>query len=339
MRKSTRRRRCRRPARLDRDLNNRPFDTLRLSPLNTIDTLGLDHATVAALRLRCLRSARKTVSTLTALDLPAAGYFHPGLKSQFQVCGSAAELWLDSAEEASAAAAALQAHAGTALLLAADGSACPRLSKLAIQHFDGAILTTPLCESRATAVLRSWAAMQAQVQIVHGVLMQIHGLGLLLTGASGVGKSGLALELLSRGHRLVADDAVEVRSLGHGCLIGSSPALLNGSIETRGLGILDARSLFGASAVVQRSRIDLVVELQAPNDSPVAATAEQRIEGCRGSHALLGQTLPMISLSPRLGHNLAVVTEVGCRDHWLRLSGYHADVHFIERQQRQIEDA
>lgn len=310
----------------------------RTQPLNIIDTLDFDLETATALQLQCLRPARRPGSVHPRGAPPTAGYFHPTLKSSLQVCGSGAELWLDSAVDADVPLAALQTHASAALLLASDGSVCPHFGTLAIQYIGGAILTTPMCESRAMATLRRWATLHTPVRIVHGVLMQIHGLGVLLTGASGAGKSELALELLSRGHRLVVDDAVEVRTLGHHCLIGSSPALLNGFIEARGLGIIDVHALFGAGATVQRCRIDLVLQLAADH-SPAADAAEQRLTGTRSNYPLMGETLPMISLSPRLGHNWAVVAEVACRDHWLRLSGYHADAQFIERQQRLIDDA
>lgn len=224
-------------------------------------------------------------------------------------------------------------------MLAADAAACPRFGQFITRHFDGTILTSPLGESQLVAALRAWANRQAQPLIVHGVLMQVHGLGLLVTGVSGTGKSTLALELLSRGHPLVADDAIEVRCIGHRCLIGRSPALLAGFIEARGLGILDVRALYGAAMVANCARLDLVLHLLDQDDATTTVTPESRLRGARGTHKLLGETLPMISLSPRLGHNLATMAETGCRDLWLRLGGYHADVQFIERQHRRIDGA
>lgn len=274
-----------------------------------------------------------------AITLPTVGYFHPTLITQLQVCGSAAEHWFRTHPDPAAQTAMLQTHAGTTLLLAADAAACPQFRQFITRHFDGAILVSSLGESRLAASLRVWASLQPQPQIVHGVLMQVHGLGLLVTGASGAGKSDLALELLSRGHQLVADDAIEVRRIGHGCLIGRSPTLLAGFIEARGLGILDARALYGKAMVANCARLDLALHLQDRDSITTIVTTESRLRGTRCTRNLLGETLPMISLSPRLGHNLAIVAEAGCRDHWLRLSGYHADEQFIERQRSKIDGA
>ena len=169
--------------------------------------------------------------------------------------------------------------------------------------------------------------------LTHGVLVEVEGLGLLLRGNSGAGKSELAIELLSRGHKLIADDAVEWHVGDNNRLIGRCPALLSGFIEVRGLGILDARALYGDSAVIEQTALDLVIDLDR-RDEP---SAEERLGGRRGRFVLLGQTVPEISLPQRLGHNLAVLVEAACRDHKLRLAGYCADQVLVERQLRCLE--
>ncbi|HUP93157.1 MAG TPA: hypothetical protein VM074_12995 [Solimonas sp.] len=164
---------------------------------------------------------------------------------------------------------------------------------------------------------------------MHGVFMDIAGLGVLITGASGVGKSELALELIARGHRLVADDAAELRRSGTR-LSGHCPPLLRGFLEARSLGILNVRRLFGARAVRSSCRLDLVIELDAP--AGAGDTGLERLSGRRGVREVLGIAVPEISIPIRLGHNLAVLVEAACRDLKLRRRGYHADEDLARRQ-------
>ena len=266
------------------------------------------------------------------------GYFHPRLVARIQICDSAAEEWQFAAKRMAGVTLAALARRGVARLILAGGAReCPRFRQVAEASFEGAVEISPLHGSDLLAGLRSMLASWEEPLTVYGVLLEIYGLGVLVTGPSGVGKSELALELLSRGHRLVADDAVELRHAGNSCLIGSSPELLTGFIEARGLGILDAQQLFGPAAVASRARLDLIIDLHERPSPAQTNLAYARLHGMRGAQTLLGQPIPVISLSYRLGHNLAVLAEAGCRDHWLRLGGYHADIRFMKRQQRQIE--
>jgi len=152
----------------------------------------------------------------------------------------------------------------------------------------------------------------------------------LVAGDAGAGKSALALELISRGHALVADDAPELIRPAPGVLIGRCPPVLLGYLATRGLGVLDVRAMHGASAVRAEQRLDLVVRL--------AAKAPSRgVGGARSTRRLLGEAIPVISLTPGSGDNLAVRVEAACRDHWLRLGGVAADAAFARRQRKAIK--
>lgn len=169
---------------------------------------------------------------------------------------------------------------------------------------------------------------------LHGVFMHIFGLGVLLTGESGVGKSELALELLARGHRLIADDAAEFRAR-QGRITGRCPPLLRGFLEARSLGILNIRKLHGARALKASDPLHLIIQLDAPR--PPSADGLERLLGSRDTRPLLGFAVAQISIPIRLGHNLAVLVEAACRDHKLRLAGYFADEDFSLRQLRAIK--
>jgi serine kinase of HPr protein (carbohydrate metabolism regulator) len=169
---------------------------------------------------------------------------------------------------------------------------------------------------------------------LHGVLLEVHGIGVLLTGSSGVGKSELALELLARGHKLVADDAAQVARRGRK-LVGTCPPLLSGFLEARSLGILNVRRLFGAGALRARTNLELVIELDLPE--ALSDSGLERLSGRRGARAILGVDVAEISIPIRLGHNLAVLVEAAARDHQLRSRGYHADADLSARQLRAMK--
>ena len=163
---------------------------------------------------------------------------------------------------------------------------------------------------------------------LHGVFLEVFGEGVLITGRSGLGKSELALELLARGHHLVADDAVEFERRGD-TLEGRCPPLLEGFLEARSLGVLNIRRLYGPRALRKSAALDLVIELDAPT-APVSGM--ERLSGHRGRREILGIGVAEISIPIRLGHNLAVLVEAACRDLKLRRQGYRADEDFSRRQ-------
>lgn len=175
------------------------------------------------------------------------------------------------------------------------------------------------------------------------MLLRVHGLGVLLTGPSGIGKSVLALELLARGHALVADDVVEIRSIApgrlmgrapRGVLLGQSPLLLRGFLAVRGLGILHVGRLYGKKAMRPRQRLDLIIRL-TPGHGRLSAAA--RLAGRRSIQRLLGEKVPVLSLGAGVGDNLAALVEAACLDQRLRLAGFAADRVFAHIQQKAIE--
>ena len=167
--------------------------------------------------------------------------------------------------------------------------------------------------------------------------MEVMGLGILLTGPSGVGKSELALELLSRGHRLVADDAPEFRRTAPDSVHGSCPPMLADFIEVRGLGILNVRAMYGNNAVMTHKRLHLIIRLQPPTENG-NVPAFDRLDTNQRHRTILGVDIPEVILPVAPGRDLAVIIEAAVRNHVLYLNGYNAAEDFIERQQQYIDN-
>ena len=149
---------------------------------------------------------------------------------------------------------------------------------------------------------------------VHGVLMEIVGVGVLIIGRSGIGKSENALDLVMRGFRLVSDDVVEVKKIGALDLVGRSPEMLRNLLEVRGIGIVDIRQLFGVAAVRPSKRIELVVELVDWDNS----ADYERVGLGKEKYRLLGVDLPLIRIPISPGRNVSAVIELACRNHVLK---------------------
>lgn len=170
---------------------------------------------------------------------------------------------------------------------------------------------------------------------LHGVFMEVYSIGVLLTGDSGVGKSELALELITRGHRLVADDAPEFTQIAPDVIDGTCPELLQDMLEVRGLGILDISEMFGDTAVKRNKYLRLIVHLerQDPQTDPKPV---DRLYGDVGHRRVLELDIPLITLPVAAGRNLAVLVEAAVRSHILKGKGIDAAQTFIDRQAHQM---
>ena len=164
----------------------------------------------------------------------------------------------------------------------------------------------------------------------HGVLMEVYGEGILLTGESGMGKSETAIELLKRGHRLIADDAVEIRKISGNTLIGTAPAVIRNFVELRGIGIINVAQLFGMGAVKEENAIDLVVNIEPWNNH----AAYDRL-GVEAQYTeILGVKVPMNTIPITPGRNLAVILEVAAMNNRQRRMGFNAALEFTEQFNR-----
>ena len=171
---------------------------------------------------------------------------------------------------------------------------------------------------------------------MHGVFMEVFTIGVLITGEAGCGKSELALELLNRGHRLIADDAPEFTQISPDIIDGSCPEALQDCLEVRGLGVLNVRHMFGDAAVKPNKFLRLIVRLVVPRGEGRAAAVD-RLQGDTSTEQVLDLQIPRITLPVMAGRNLAVITEAAVRDFMLKMKGYDAASAFIERHSRLLE--
>ena len=171
-------------------------------------------------------------------------------------------------------------------------------------------------------------------EIMHGVFMEVLGTGVLITGESSVGKSELALELISRGHRLVADDAPEFTRIGPDILDGRSPGILQGFMEVRGLGVLNIREMYGDNAIKINKYLRLIIHMEKMNDDNI--THFSRLTGRSRVQKILDVEIPVTLIPVAPGRNLAVIVEAAVRNHILRENGFDACQQLIDLQQQAI---
>ncbi len=167
---------------------------------------------------------------------------------------------------------------------------------------------------------------------LHGVLVDVYGMGVLLLGESGIGKSECALDLVHRGHRLVADDAVEIRRYPNGALVGRAAEMIRYHMELRGIGIINIKNLFGVSAVRASKSVELVIELQRWD--PAKKYDRLGIDG--ESYSILERERPLLRLPVASGRNLALLIEIAARNELLKSQGYDAAKEFARRVDEEI---
>ena len=204
----------------------------------------------------------------------------------------------------------------------------------ACEATDTPLFATPLPTAQVIDSLRIYVSRQlAETVTLHGVFMDVLGIGVLVTGDSGVGKSELGLELITRGHGLVADDVVEVSRVAPDVLEGRCPELLKDFIEVRGLGLLNIRTVFGETACRRKMRLKLITHLQRPNPG-AAEMARLPLDAL--TENVLGVPIRKVVLPVAAGRNLAVLLEAAVRSTILLLRGIDSMEEFLQRQQRAL---
>ncbi len=196
----------------------------------------------------------------------------------------------------------------------------PYFAELATRH-RVPLIATELKSSELIRNVTAWLEERlAPHTLIHGVLVEVFGLGVLLLGKSGIGKSEAALDLVARGHRLVADDVVEARAVGAGRVMGSGAELIRHHMEIRGLGIINVQDLFGIMATLQQKAIQLVAEMFDWGKDERADRLGLEDE----THAILGVALPKVRIPIRPGRSVATIIEVAARNHVLKRLGRHS---------------
>lgn len=199
------------------------------------------------------------------------------------------------------------------------------------------ILRTKETTSSFIAGLIAFLNLQLAPRITrHGVLVEVYGEGVLLLGESGVGKSETAIELIKRGHRLIADDAVEIRKVSNKTLVGTSPENIRHFLELRGIGVINARRLFGMGAVKMTEKIDMVVKMENWNPDKIY----DRLGMTNEYTNILGISVPSVTIPIKPGRNLAVILEVAAMNHRQKKMGYNPTKELLSQlgMEEQFED-
>lgn len=270
-----------------------------------------------------------------------AGYLNIIYPNKVQILGSEELAWLDGLEPRQRWETLQKIlQYGPLALVVSKGQPCPEDLVAMAEEADVALWSSPRRGHELYNLLQYHLAGALAPRVtLHGVFMEIYSIGVLITGESGTGKSELALELVTRGHRLVADDAPEFAQIAPDVLDGSCPELLQDLLELRGLGVLNIREMFGDTAVKRSKYLRLIVHLARPDSAPAArdASGMVRLTGDLGARRVLDLDVPMVTLPVMPGRNLAVLTEAATRVHVLRSRGIDPAAAFLARHSHFLE--
>lgn len=207
-----------------------------------------------------------------------------------------------------------------------------KILELAVKYNTPVLKSTAATSDFMSEVIRWLKVQLAPCIVIHGVLVDVYGEGVLITGESGIGKSEAALELIKRGHRLVTDDAVEIRKVSEETLVGSAPGVTKYFIELRGIGIIDVKTLFGVESIKEQQQIDMVIKLEDWNKDK-----EYDRLGLEEEYTeYLGNKVVCHSLPIRPGRNLAVIVEAAAVNHRQKKMGYNAAKELYRRVQENL---
>lgn len=254
--------------------------------------------------------------------LQLAGFYDYFDNKRVQVMGKMEHAYLEGmeSEKRKKALADLLSYRFPALVISRSLDVFPELMELA-PNYEIPILRTEEDTTVFIAKLSAFLNLELAPRITrHGVLIEIYGEGVMIMGESGVGKSETAVELVKRGHRLIADDAVEIRKASNITLVGSSPDNIRHFLELRGIGIVNARQLFGIGAVKTSTKIDMVVEMELWNPEKTY----DRMGVDTHYMTILGVKVPLLNIPVKPGRNLAVILEVAAMNNRQKKMGYNA---------------
>jgi HPr kinase/phosphorylase len=267
-----------------------------------------------------------------------AGYLNTIYPNKIQIIGTEELAWLDGLDSRQRweMIEKIMGFQPTALIVTKDQGVPTDLRDAANETGTPIWLSTQRGHELLTYLQYHLARMLARRVTLHGVLMEVYSIGVLITGESGSGKSELALELLTRGHRLVADDAPEFTQIAPDVIDGSCPEILQDLLEVRGLGILNVREMFGHTAVKPSKYLRLIVHLATTPRPENANEGLERIYGDNSYREVLDTKIPQTTIPVAPGRNLAVLVEAAVRNHVLKTKGIDPAQTFLDRQAHQM---
>jgi len=278
-----------------------------------------------------------TSDTVSKPSLALIGHLNFVHPNRVQVLGCAEMDYLRSLRTADADGAIANLYStDLAAVIVANGEKVPETLVAAADSHNTPLFTSTLRSPQLMDILNHFLAQAVAESVsMHGVFMEVQGFGALIKGEAAMGKSELALELISRGHRLIADDVVDFFRISPERVEGRCPALLQDFLEVRGLGILNIRALFGDNSVKPTKPLDLIIQLvMADKQSPEQLN---RLSIKKLHEEVLGVKIPKVQIPIAAGRNIAVLVEVAIRNHMLLLRGINATKQFTQRQQREMK--
>ena len=275
-----------------------------------------------------------TTDDVNRPGLQLAGFFDYFEPQRLQIMGKAENAYVEQFDEAKRTDIfeKLCATGIPAVIVTRNIEVFPELIEAA-KKYDVAVLRTNEFTSSVTSALVASLKLHLAPRITrHGVLIEVYGEGILLLGDSGVGKSETAIELVKRGHRLIADDAVEIKRVSDRTLVGCAPEIIRHFIELRGIGIVDVRRIFGMGAIKETERVDMIINLE----QWVEGKMYDRLGMDNQYTDILGLRIPSLTIPVRPGRNLAVIIEVAAMNHRHKSMGYNAAKELNERMMKSM---
>ena len=276
-----------------------------------------------------------TVEDISRPGLQLAGYFDHFAPMRLQVMGNVETSYIEKLSPAERAMTfdRLFSYKFPAFLIARDIAVDPQMMEMAMKHNVTILRTKDATSTIVSAIITYLKSALAPRITRHAVLMEVYGVCFVLSGESGLGKSEAAIELLKRGHRMIADDAVEIRKVSGDTLMGTSPELVRNYVELRGIGIINVAKLFGMGAVKAENEVNLIVNI-VPWDNH----ANYDRLGLEDQYTeVLGVKIPTYTIPITPGRNLAVILEVAAMNNRQRKMGYNPAKEFTEQMNKHFQ--
>ena len=287
-----------------------------------LKTIVEEHGLRPLYTSRDYETAVVTTSDVNRPAMQLAGFYNYFDPQRIQIMGRVESTYLDtlSIEERKKTFERFMQYDIAGLVICHGVPPFPECIEMARRYNRNVFITDEDTSEFQADLIHSLREYLAPRVTVHGVLVEIYGEGVLLMGDSGIGKSETALELIKRGHRLIADDAVEIRRVSRDLLIGSAPELIRYYMELRGIGVVNVRHLYGMGAVKPQCNVDLAVQMEPWDDGK----AYDRLGLENESASFVGVRIPQVTIPVRPGRNLAVIMELAAMNNRQKKMGYNA---------------